>query len=123
MTLIDSYFICIELEDGVYDDNGEYQNGSLSSKQIQGTIQPMKSKEALNYSNGARSTGFVKVISSEKLKIKERDKSGSYVRKENEVYLLESEEAHSYLIPHYVYVGNIVPASGIPSGVKSALGL
>lgn len=123
MTLIDNYFICIELADGVYDENGEYQNGSLSSKQIKGTIQPMKSKEALNYSNGARSTGFIKVISSEKLKIKERDKSGSYVRKENEVYLLESEEAHSYLIPHYVYAGNIVPLNEIPSGVKSALGL
>ena len=52
----------------------------------------MKSKESLNYSNGARSTGFVKVISSEKLKIKERDKSGSYVRKENEVYLLRNED-------------------------------
>ena len=36
MTLIDNYFICVELEDGIYDENGEYQNGSLSSKQVQG---------------------------------------------------------------------------------------
>lgn len=124
MTLIDASFLYAYFEKGVWNEDGTFTNGELVTQEIKGTIHPLKSKEALNYSNGTRSTGYVKIISSSKLKVKGRDnESGGFIKKENDLYMIEKEDAHSYLIPHYVYIANIIPDNEIPANVKNAFNL
>lgn len=109
--------------DGVWATDGSYVEGSVTSRVVSGTVQPMSFKECLAFSDGSRNTGFVKVYSNEKLESRTRGaNAGGFVELGGEVFRLTAEQAFlNGIMPHWKYVGCMVPDSEIPTAVKTAL--
>jgi len=118
-------FAYAECAAGTYGADGLWVEGSVSTRTVVGTVQPMSFKECLAYSDGSRNTGYVKVYSGEKLESRTRGgNAGGFVALGGEVYRLTQEQAYQNgVMAHWRYVGCMVPEEEIPEGLREALGV
>lgn len=96
--------------------DGSYVPGTFASRIVRGTVQPVSGEETLPAAAASRDTGTVKVYSSERLAFRAEGKGArGFVRLGGELYELVDEIPNSNgLIPHWKYVGCLVPKSQLP---------
>lgn len=96
--------------------DGSYVPGSFVSRTVRGTVQPVSGEETLPAAAASRNTGTVKVYSSERLAFRsEGSDSRGYVRHGGALYELVDEAPNGNgLIPHWKYLGCLVPRSQAP---------
>lgn len=80
----------------------------------------MSGKEAETYQEASRNTGLVKIYCSERLDFRQQGGEGlGYVRCGGFIYELVQELPYQNgLIPHYKYVGCLVPVAQIPEALR-----
>lgn len=120
MPLFARYFTYYELALDGYDENGDPVTGSVTSRVICGTIQPLSAKEIEAIAEGDRQNGSVKVYSSDRLAVRHQNGDAQGFVKDNNgvIYELVSEASNlNQLISHYKYVAMLVPVAQLPAGV------
>ena len=117
-------FVYVECSAGAYQTDGTYLEGSATQRTVNGTIQPMSCKETLDYSDGSRNTGLVKVYSNERLTSRTRGEgSGGFVSLGGIIYRLTDEMIYqNSVMSHWKYIGCLVPENEVPASVSQILG-
>ncbi len=118
----DRSFIYAECSGGSYQADGTYSEGSVSTRTVTGTVQPMSFKECLAFSDGSRNSGYVKIYCNEKLSARERgESSGGFVKYGGEIYRLTSAQAYQNgVMSHWKYAACLVPEKEIPQAIAEA---
>lgn len=123
-TAFNRHFLYAELSGGHYDEDGLWVHGSISVRQVRGTLQEGSSKEVLPQASGTRNAGSIDVFSSERLCGETRgENEGGFVEYGGYIFRLENEQRFQNLIPHWKYTGNRLLDGDVPEGVMEALGL
>lgn len=122
-TLFNSNFRYIELSEGRWNDDGAYEKGVVSVRNVRGTVQTMNAQDAAPYADGSRNLGFVKVYSSERLNArKEGGNQGGFVFLDGNFFqLLDSMPNINNVISHYKYVAGLMDSDSVPEEVKAAV--
>ena len=123
-TVFDFKFRYAEATPGHYDSEGNYVEGAVSSREVQGSLQSMTSKQVLAYTNGARTTGSIEIYSSERLNGRNRGGSdGGFVMFEDEIYRIENEQSYRHIdgIEHYRYTASIAADGDVSNAIREEL--
>lgn len=121
-TLFNRSFEFLRLPKSGYDSYGRPGNGSVESRRVRGTVQPLNGKETVPAVAASRNTGTVKVYSTERLDFRSEDGTGlGYVRCGCFLYELVDELPNiNGLIEHYKYIACLVPQAQVPDALKES---
>lgn len=120
MPLFNRTFTYYALALSGYDSNGNAVTGSISSRVVVGTIQPMSAAEIAAQAEGNRQNGAVKIYSSDRLayRVQKSDAQGFVKDNAGNIYEITGEAANlNALISHYKYTANLVPVAQVPAGI------
>lgn len=121
-TLFNRVFEYLRMGKLTHDLRGNSIPGTLTTKSVKGTVQPLNGKETIPAVALSRNTGTVKVYSSERLDFRSEDGEGlGYVRCGGFLYELVDELPNvNGLIDHWKYIACLVPPSQVPLALQGA---
>lgn len=121
-TVFNRTFTYKELGATTYGKDGMPVKGSLSVRQVRGTIQALTGQDVITYLNGSRNSGTVKIYSSERLNARKQggDAVGYVESAAGVLYELTHELPFQNLsrIGHWKYIASEVPAAQIPEALR-----
>ena len=111
-TVFNRSFEFIRIGQTTHDDEGTPIPGTIETRVVRGTIQPLNGKDTIPADIASRNTGSVKVYSSERLDFRAVDGSGrGFVRCGGFMYELMDELPYMNMgdISHWKYIACLVP--------------
>ena len=125
-TLFNKQLLVCDLTGGSFGSNGVFVDGTASTRTVRGTAQALSTRDIYLNEGGSLVAGSIKIYSSEKLKSRERGKTGdrSFVLHDGIVFeCIDHVHFSNNLINHEKYICSPVPKKEIPASVSEAFAL